>query len=164
LSVAGSTVQLMEVGPAHTKGDVIVYAADPGIVIAGDILFVGILPMMWQGPTSNWIAALDRIVELEPYLVIPGHGPVTDVAGVRRARDLLAFVESRATECRARGMGVMEAVNDIGPQPFRSLLEPERVVNLIDMMYGEGDATHAMMTAAEAHEEMTLVASSWARS
>jgi cyclase len=161
LSVAGRTVQLMEVGPAHTKGDVIVYAADPGIVIAGDILFAGILPMMWQGPTSNWIAALDRIIELEPNLVIPGHGPVTDVAGVRRARDLLAFVEAEAIRCRSRGMGVMEAVNDIGPEPFRGLLEPERIVNLIDMMYNEGDATHTMMTAAEAHEQMTLVASSW---
>ena len=72
LRVAGRTVQLLEVGPAHTRGDVIVYAADPGVVIAGDILFVGILPMMWQGPTSNWLAALDRIIELEPNLVIPG--------------------------------------------------------------------------------------------
>ena len=164
LRVAGRTVQLMEVGPAHTKGDVIVYAADPGVVIAGDILFVGILPMMWQGPTSNWIAALDRIIELEPHLVIPGHGPVTDVAGVRRARDLLAFVETEAIRCLARGMGVMEAVDDIGPEPFRGLLEPERVVNLVDMMYGEGDATHTMMAATEAHEQMTLVASNWARS
>ena len=57
----------------------------------------------------------------------------------------------------------MEAVNDIGPEPFRGLLEPERVVNLVDMMYNERDATHTMMAAAEAHEQMTLVASSWER-
>jgi len=161
LDVAGRTVHLIEVGPAHTKGDVVVYAAEPGIVIAGDILFVGILPMMWQGPASNWIIALDRIIDLQPELVIPGHGPVTDVEGVRRARDLLAYVESRAVQSKARGMGVMEAVRDIGPEPFRGLLEPERVVNLVDMVYSEGDATHTPMAGAAAHEQMAKVAASW---
>jgi cyclase len=41
LVVGGRTVELMEVGPAHTAGDVIVHVPDAATVFTGDILFVG---------------------------------------------------------------------------------------------------------------------------
>ena len=41
IDVAGRAVELIEVGPAHTSGDVIVHVPDASTVYTGDILFIG---------------------------------------------------------------------------------------------------------------------------
>ncbi len=66
LEVGGRRVELIEVGPAHTPGDAIVWVPDARVVFSGDIVFSGVTPIMWAGPASNWIAALERIAALEP--------------------------------------------------------------------------------------------------
>jgi cyclase len=53
VTVGDRRVELIEVGPAHTDGDVIVHVPDAGVVYAGDILFIGGHPIMWTGPVHN---------------------------------------------------------------------------------------------------------------
>ena len=53
--------ELIEVGPAHTPGDVIVWIPDAKVAIAADILFIGVTPIMWAGPLESWVAALERL-------------------------------------------------------------------------------------------------------
>jgi cyclase len=96
LRVGGREVRLQEVGPAHTSGDLIVHVPDARVVIAGDVMFADVHPVMWAGPTSNWIAALDRILALEPAVVLPGHGPAGGPAPVQALRDYLAWLEPAA--------------------------------------------------------------------
>ena len=50
LQVGGKEVLLKEVGPAHTRGDVLVYVPEDRTVFTGDILFVEGHPVMWAGP------------------------------------------------------------------------------------------------------------------
>ena len=88
LDVGGRTVELIEVGPAHTHGDAIAWVPDARVVFSGDIVFSGITPIMWAGPASNWITALERIAALEPAAIVPGHGPVCDL---ERIRDLIGY-------------------------------------------------------------------------
>ena len=85
LRVGGTEVRLIEVGPAHTRGDVIAHLPAHRVVFTGDILFNGGHPIVWAGPVANWVAACDRIVELAPETVVPGHGPVCDTAAVASA-------------------------------------------------------------------------------
>ena len=76
-------MRLIEVGPAHTAGDVIVVVPDAGVVFTGDIVFHGGHPIVWAGPVANWIAACDRLLALDGVeTVVPGHGPVTDLGAV----------------------------------------------------------------------------------
>jgi len=82
VEVGGKPVELVEVGPAHTRGDLIVHSPADHAVFTGDILFIGGTPIVWAGPLSNWIAACDLILGLDVDTVVPGHGPVTDKAGV----------------------------------------------------------------------------------
>ena len=84
LEVGGRSVELVEVGPAHTKGDALVVVPGRRHVYTGDILFIGGTPIVWAGPLSNWVAACDLILGLDVQAVVPGHGPVTDSA--RRGR------------------------------------------------------------------------------
>lgn len=87
LRVGTTDVELYEVGPAHTRGDVIVHVPRHGVVYAGDILFSEGTPILWQGPVANWIAACERIAALNVDVVVPGHGPLTDRAGALAVRD-----------------------------------------------------------------------------
>ncbi|MBV9123131.1 MAG: MBL fold metallo-hydrolase, partial [Planctomycetes bacterium] len=82
LEVGGREVRLLEVGPAHTAGDLIVHVPDARLVFAGDILFLGSTPVLWEGSVANWLTALDRILALEVDQVVPGHGPVGDGADI----------------------------------------------------------------------------------
>jgi glyoxylase-like metal-dependent hydrolase (beta-lactamase superfamily II) len=161
LDVGGRVVDLIEVGPAHTRGDVLVHAVDAGVVFAGDILFIGVAPMMWETPFTNWIAAIDRICALEPDLIVPGHGPVTDVSGARKAQAYLRTAADEAEVRYLRGMTVMEALDDIGVAPFAGLLEPERFVNIVDQIYATLDPAHVPMSAGDMTANMAKLAASW---
>lgn len=86
LHVGDKLVELIQVGPAHTKGDVIVWLPKERVVYTGDILFIGMHPIVWEGPIRNWIAACDRVLELDPLVIIPGHGPLTDKNGVAESK------------------------------------------------------------------------------
>ncbi|HEU0315918.1 MAG TPA: MBL fold metallo-hydrolase, partial [Solirubrobacteraceae bacterium] len=97
LEVGGRRIELLELGPAHTAGDVIAYVPDARAVFTGDILFVDGTPIMWAGPVSNWLAACERIEALDVETVVPGHGPVTDKRGPREVRRYLEFVRDEAT-------------------------------------------------------------------
>jgi glyoxylase-like metal-dependent hydrolase (beta-lactamase superfamily II) len=87
LDVGGRRVELELVGPAHTTGDALVWVPDVEVCFAGDIVFSGVTPIMWAGPVTNWLAALDRIEERQPAVVVGGHGPVAGVDVVRGLRD-----------------------------------------------------------------------------
>ncbi len=89
-------VHLFEVGPAHTRGDVLVWVPADRAVFTGDILFIDGTPVMWEGPVENWIRACDRIAALDAETIVPGHGPLTDRAGVRSVRDYLVFVRDES--------------------------------------------------------------------
>lgn len=141
LDVGGRAVEIIEVGPAHTEGDAIVHVPDARIVFAADVLFVGVTPIMWAGPVENWLAALDRILALEPEIVVPGHGPVTDADGVRRLREYWVFVEATARESHRARLGVEAAALEIARSRefaaagFGSWDEPGRLLVNVAMLY-----------------------------
>jgi cyclase len=87
LTVGGREIRLLNLGPAHTAGDVVVHVPDVGVVYAGDLFFVGVTPVVWHGPVSNWISALNRILSLDADLYVPGHGPPGTREDLVRLRD-----------------------------------------------------------------------------
>ena len=65
LDIGGRKVELIEVGSAHTMGDLIVHVPSAKTLFSADILFIGSTPVMWAGPIENWFAALDRILAMD---------------------------------------------------------------------------------------------------
>ena len=103
LDLDGKKIDLIEVGPAHTPGDILVYAEASKTIFTGDILFMESTPVMWAGPLKNWINALDRILEMDVDYVVPGHGPVTDKEGVKQVKAYWAFVSEELGKCFKKG-------------------------------------------------------------
>jgi glyoxylase-like metal-dependent hydrolase (beta-lactamase superfamily II) len=141
LDVGGHAVELIQVGPAHTGGDAILWVPDARAAIAADILFTNMTPVMWAGPTERWIAALDRILALEPEVVLPGHGPVSGVDEVRVLRDYWQMVDAAAKLRFGEGRSAYDAAADITASeefrsgPWAAWDHPERIVIGIHTIY-----------------------------
>ncbi len=143
LKVGDKDVQLIEVGPAHTEGDTIVYVPQNKLVYAADMVFLGNTPVIWAGPVENWLAAIDLISAMDVDTVVPGHGPVTDKAGMRPCRDYLVYVRDEARKRFDAGLSRDEAVNDITLGKFAEWGGAERIIINVDYFYRQfsGDKT-----------------------
>lgn len=137
LKVGDKEVRLIEVGPAHTGGDVLVHVPGDRVVYTGDILFIDGTPLMWAGPVRNWIAACEKIIAMDADVIVPGHGPVTDKAGVRGVADYLAYVDQEARRRFDAGMSVRDAAHDIALGDYASWGDAERIAVNVDSLYRE---------------------------
>ena len=137
LQVGDKAVRLIEVGPAHTRGDVLVHGPGDRTVFTGDILFIDGTPIMWAGPVRNWIAACERIQAMDVDVIVPGHGPITDKAGVRRVQDYLAFCDREARARFEAGLSVRDAAHDIALGDYASWGDAERIAVNVDTLYRE---------------------------
>ncbi len=135
LRVGGKRVRLLEVGPAHTRGDVIVHSESDRAVFTGDILFVEGTPILWQGPIENWIAACERIEALDVDVVVPGHGPLSDRRGAAAVREYLVFVRDAARQRFDAGLSAADAARDIELGPYAEWSDPERIAVNVASLY-----------------------------
>jgi glyoxylase-like metal-dependent hydrolase (beta-lactamase superfamily II) len=137
LQVGGKEIRLYEVGPAHTQGDLLVHVPGDRAIFTGDILFIEGHPVIWAGPISNWIRACNRILAMDVETIVPGHGPLTDQAGVLRLRDYLDYVAREARKRYNAGMPVFEAAQDIALDDYSSWGDAERIVVNTNTLYRE---------------------------
>ncbi len=162
--VGGRRVELIEVGPAHTKGDTIAFVPDSRTVFTGDILFIGGAPIVWAGPLENWIAACDLIAALDVDVVVPGHGPVTDKTGVARVRDYLSYVLAEAGARQDAGIDAFDAAREIAAEigvrhelGFSALNEFGRISVNVDAVYRSRDSQYASPDVIEQFRRMAAI-------
>ena len=135
--VGDKRVELVEVGPAHTRGDAYVYVPDDRVVFTGDLLFKDAHPIVWEGPVANWIAACRKLLELDVETFVPGHGPLCGKSGIE---ETVAYLELLSSEARRRydaGMSAEDAVRDIVLDAYSGWLDGERVYVNVHTLYRE---------------------------
>jgi cyclase len=84
--LGGKEVRARYFGRGHTNGDAIVYFPALRTIHTGDLM-AGKTPLIdypGGGSVVEWTKTLDEAMKLDFDTVIPGHGPVTDKAGLSR--------------------------------------------------------------------------------
>jgi cyclase len=137
LDLDGVAADVRYVGPAHTEGDVIVHLPEQGVVFAGDVFFHRCTPIGWEGSTQRWIDALALIESWEPEHVVPGHGPVCGVEGVRDMREYLEYVRREAQVHYEAGRSALEASRRIELGRYAGWNEPFRLPATVHRCYRE---------------------------
>ncbi|WP_457600012.1 MBL fold metallo-hydrolase [Hydrogenivirga sp.] len=59
---------------AHTPGDIVAWVPEKKVLFSGDIVFDGRLPFLGSGNSKGWLVCLEKILELDPDVLLPGHG------------------------------------------------------------------------------------------
>jgi len=106
--LAGQTVEMIHVTPAHTDGDLIVRFVEADIIQTGDTFFHGFYPDIDQphgGTIDGMIAFYDTLYKMcgPRTKIIPGHGPVADRDDVREYQAMLREVRNRVAKAVAAG-------------------------------------------------------------
>lgn len=141
LHLNGQTIHATHLPAAHTDGDAVVRFEQADVVHLGDLYFNGFYPFIdveAGGSLDGMVRALDRALEqVGPATrVIPGHGPLSDRAGVLRYRDMLASVAERLRTLHAEGLDVDQIVESRPTREFDAewgggFIKPDQWVRLM---------------------------------
>lgn len=104
IHVNGEEVRAIHFPHGHTDGDAVIFFTKSNVVHMGDDFFHGLFPFVDLdngGSVKGLIANIDKVLSLVPddVKVIPGHGPLTDKAGLRAFATMLK--ETRAVVAKA---------------------------------------------------------------
>lgn len=137
LDLDGTEVHLIYVGPAHQVGDVIVHVPSEGVLFSGDVLFHECTPMAWVSSYERFFAAIDTMIDLDPAVVVPGHGPVCGVEALRTEREYFQQVFDQSRAAFDAGLNAQEAAARIELGPFASWKAPTRLTLNVERAYRE---------------------------
>jgi glyoxylase-like metal-dependent hydrolase (beta-lactamase superfamily II) len=123
LKLGKTAVQLLHFGPAHTPGDLVVWLPQQKILFAGDIVYTErLLAVIPISNATGWVQAFDKLVALNPKMIVPGHGRPTSIEVARRdTRDYLSFLLAEAKRILDAGGSLQDAVEKVDQSRFHSL-------------------------------------------
>jgi glyoxylase-like metal-dependent hydrolase (beta-lactamase superfamily II) len=123
LDLGGRTVELLNRGLAHTRSDQVAWLPEERILFTGDLVESRIFPIYPYFPPDDadvdgqrWIDVLRRLEELEPAVVVPGHGAVGDVGIIAAAREFHELLRDETLRLAAEAVEVDEVVARLEPE------------------------------------------------
>ena len=122
----GKEIQVLYFGPAHTRGDSIVFVPQDRIAYLSEVFFFEEFPNMAQGFGVSWLRVLDALEALAADIFVPGHGPIPEDpratrAGLHRMRQLLIDARDGIQNEIARGATEDQAVAAVKLQQYEKL-------------------------------------------
>jgi cyclase len=92
LNLGNREVQMKYLGHGNTAGDAVVFLPKERLLITGDIV-VHPVPYLCSGFPSEWAETLQRMIDLAPQTIVPGHGEVLhDTGYLIQVKQLLTTV------------------------------------------------------------------------
>jgi glyoxylase-like metal-dependent hydrolase (beta-lactamase superfamily II) len=136
-------IEILHLGSGHTAADLIVHLPSEGIVITGDLV-VSPIPLVGnpQSHIGEWASTLDKLCELHPRIIVPGHGAVMrDDSYVKQMAKLFASIKQQTEAAVARGETFEQARKSINLDEFRKQFIGDSTVRKIAFnMYVAGPA------------------------
>ncbi|MEI6613678.1 MAG: MBL fold metallo-hydrolase [Chrysiogenales bacterium] len=109
INLGSETIHLIYPEPAHTNCNILVLFPRQKAVHMGDMFFNESLPYIDfknGANTANWIKQLTKIDGWDITTVIPGHGPLSDKAGLKKQIAYLTFLRQAVTDELQKGSGL----------------------------------------------------------
>jgi glyoxylase-like metal-dependent hydrolase (beta-lactamase superfamily II) len=113
IEMGGVRFEILNLGPAHSPGDIVVWLPQKSLVVSGDMAFhQRMLPLFEHTDTATWLNTWEKFAALNAKYVIPGHGAATNMVEVTRyTKDYLAYLRKKVAELIENGGGLQDAYN-----------------------------------------------------
>ena len=126
----GEEIRAIHPGIGHTDGDTVLWFTKSNVVHMGDDYFASGFPFVDLGSGGSvvkLVGSIDTILGQVPAdaKVIPGHGPLSDVAGLRKYRAMLDGAVAAVRKAQASGKSVEQ-------------MQKEKVLAAWDDEWGKG--------------------------
>ncbi|HXH95368.1 MAG TPA: MBL fold metallo-hydrolase [Thermoanaerobaculia bacterium] len=122
LHVNGEDIRAVHMPHGHTDGDAVIYFTQSNVVHMGDDFFNGMFPFVDVdngGSVRGMLASVDNVLKTLPddAKVIPGHGPLSDKAGLRAFAEVLRGTSNAVAAALAAGKSLdqMKQENILAP-------------------------------------------------
>ncbi|MCU0775866.1 MAG: MBL fold metallo-hydrolase [Ideonella sp.] len=138
LELGGVAFELKHGGGAHTPGDMLVWLPAQRVLFSGDVVYVdrmlGVLPV---SHTGHWLETFAVIEALDPGVIVPGHGSVTNLATARAdTQAYLRALRDHMKKAVADMTDIGAAIKGFDAAPFMRLL------NAADLHPGNASRTY----------------------
>lgn len=141
LHLNGDTMRVVHASHAHTDGDALVFFEQANVLHMGDTYFNGLYPFIdidSGGSIDGMIAAVAKGVQLanDETIVVPGHGPLSDRAGMKAYGEMLTGFRNRIADLKASGKSLEEVIAAKPTGEFDAALggafiKPEQLIGFI---------------------------------
>lgn len=114
--------EIHHLGPAHTPGDSFVWLPHQKILFSGDIVYVErMLGVIEVSNSKSWLVVFDAMAQYPVNILVPGHGPVTDLIQARAdTYDYLLFLRTLVADFIEQGGGI-ENIGQLDQSRFEYL-------------------------------------------
>lgn len=92
--MGGIEFHIIDTSGAHAPDDIMMLVEPDRVLFAGDLVFAGRIPFVGNADSKHWLAAIEKLIPIDPAVLVPGHGPASrDVArDLALTRDYLAWL------------------------------------------------------------------------
>ncbi|MFP3991509.1 MBL fold metallo-hydrolase [Streptomyces sp. E11-3] len=139
LRAGGLRAELIDVGPAHTAHDTVVWVPERSVLFTGDVVWSGVTPFVLFGTVTGSLRALDELRALGARTVVPGHGPVGGPELLDATGAYLTWLQQVAEDGVRDGLTPLAAAARAGLGAFAQLVDSERLVANLHRAYAELD-------------------------
>jgi len=111
IELGGMRIEVLNLGPAHSPGDIVVWLPEQKLVISGDMAFhQRLLPVFEDTITGDWLESWSAFAALGAEHVIPGHGMPTNMKEVTKYTvGYLSYMRQEVAKILEDGGSLIEA-------------------------------------------------------
>lgn len=135
--VADLRVELLNIGPAHTASDTVVWVPDRSVLFTGDVVMSGFTPFCLMGSIAGSLAAVERLRQFGAQTIVSGHGAVSGPEIFDVNESYLRWILQLAKDASAAGSTPLQAAREADLREFARLGDSERLVGNLHRAFQE---------------------------
>ena len=116
-----TSIVVIDTGPGHSSGDLIVYLPKEGILFASDLLFNDAVGYMGDASIHEWGESLELLEKLAPLKVVPGVGKVEDAEAITRFRKFYRAFMTEIIRNVEKGNTLARTKKEFSLEQYRNL-------------------------------------------
>jgi len=121
IKMGGTEIQILNLGRAHTGGDLVVYLPQTKILFMSEVYLRGVFPAMRSAYPSEWVETIRKAQSMDVSMYVPGHGFVDDPATMKKdleeSRKALVAVIAEAKRLHAANVPCVATPPPAGGKP-----------------------------------------------